>query len=482
MAKKIKNTSACKRVVFIEPRGSKDNFFSKFIALPLMGPIYLSTILKKRGHTVKVLNEHMLRRDININDLDADVLCITGLTQTINRSYEIARQFKLQNPYGKVIIGGIHASMMADEAAKFADHVCIGEGEPAIVDLVEGKITDKFVRTEHIDLDKYPIPDYSLLDNYEKMYMTPVITSRGCPFDCNFCAVTEMYGKRYRTLSINNTMKTLRSMRPKKVFFYDDNFAAIKSRTYEMVKRFKRSGLDFKWTAQVRTDITNDPKLVEKMADAGLKTVYVGFESVNPDTLKGFKKAQGLKQIKNSIKVFHDNNIKIHGMFIFGSDNDDKKVFQRTADFCNEYGINSTQFAILVPLPGTEVYRNFESQGRLLHKIWNYYDALHAVFKPKNMTPLELQEGMIDAFKEFYSYTRAFNDALNTFAEYPTAAIKGFYSKVNAPSFYNAGIKIMGAQIVHKFAKHNKDYVDFLSNLELKKRALQYLATPNSQA
>lgn len=477
MARKSKR----KRVVFIEPRGSDDNFFSRFLALPLMGPIYLATILKKRGHEVRVLNEHILRRDVNLNDLEADVLCITGLTQTINRSYEIARQFKLQNPDGKVIIGGIHASMMPEEAAKFADHVCIGEGEPAIVDLVEGRIKDKLVRTQHIDLNDYPIPDYSLLANHEKMYMTPVISSRGCPFDCNFCAVTEMYGKKYRTLSIDNTMKTLRSMRPKKVFFYDDNFAALRSRTYDMVKRFKRSGLDFRWTAQVRTDLTKDPKLVSKMADAGLYNVYVGFESINPATLKRFNKAQGLKQIKDSIKVFHDNNINVHGMFIFGSDDDDKKVFQRTADFCNEEGINSTQFGILVPLPGTQVYRDFEAQGRLLHKMWNYYDALHTVFKPKNMTPLELQEGMIDAFKDFYSYTRAFNDALNTVAEYPAAAIKGFYTQTRIPSFTNASLRIMGAQIVRNFAKHNQDYVDFLGRLELKKRALSYLAKPQQQ-
>ncbi|MBN1543916.1 B12-binding domain-containing radical SAM protein [Candidatus Woesearchaeota archaeon] len=468
-----------KKVVFVEPRGADDNFFSRFLTLPLMGPIYLATILKKRGHDVKVLNEHLLRRDVNMNDLDVDVLCITGLTQTINRSYEIARLFKLQNPSGKVIIGGIHVSMMHEEAAQFADHVVIGEGEPVIADIVEGRITDKFVRTEHINLDDYPTPDFRLLENYQKMYITPMITSRGCPFDCNFCAVTQMYGKKYRTLSIENTMKTLRSLQPKKVFFYDDNFAALRSRTYEMVKRFKRSGLDFKWTAQVRTDLTKDPKLVERMADAGLYNVYVGFESINPATLKRFNKAQGLQQIKDSIKVFHDNNINIHGMFIFGSDDDDRKVFLRTSEFCNEHGINSTQFAILVPLPGTQIYNDLEQQGRLLHKVWHYYDALHAVYRPKKMTPLELQEGMLDAFNDFYSYSRAMNDALNTLFEYPVAAIKGMYSQVRVPSFTNAGFRLMGAKIVRSWVKHNRDYMEFLGNLELKKRAMSYLSQAN---
>lgn len=451
-----------KRIVFVEPRGNADNVFAKFLTLPLMGPIYLATILKKRGHDVKVLNENLLGRDVNCADLIADVLCVSIITLTANRGYEIARAYKLQNPLGKVIIGGIHATMMPDEAAQFADQVVIGEGESAIVDAVEGTNVEKFIRTSHINLDDYPLPDLNLLENSKKMYMTPVITSRGCPFDCTFCSVTEMFGKSYRTVSIDNVMKHLHHIKPRKVFFYDDNFAAIKSRTYEMVKRFKRSNLDFKWTAQVRADVTNDPKLVEKMADAGCYQVYVGFESVNPATLKRFNKAQGVDHIRRSIKIFHDNGIDVHGMFIFGSDDDDKSVFRNTSEFCNEQGIDSTQFAILVPLPGTKVYQNLEAQGRLIHKRWEYYDGLHAVFKPKNMTPLELQEGMIDAFKDFYSYTRAANDAINIFFEYNVNAIRGWYSDVSLPSFSKVGFRLMGTTIVKNWVKANQSYFDYL--------------------
>ncbi|MBW2967638.1 B12-binding domain-containing radical SAM protein [Candidatus Woesearchaeota archaeon] len=454
-----------KRIVFVEPRGSKNNVFDKFMSLPLMGPIYLATILKKKGYDVKVLNENLLRRDVSCSDLSADVLCLSLITASANRGFEIARQFRLQNPEGKVIIGGIHPSMLPDEAALFADHVVIGEGEPVIVDIVEGRIKDRIVTTQHIGLDDYPLPDYSVLERNDRMFIKPVITSRGCPFDCNFCSVTEMFGKKYRTVSIDNTMKILRRLQPRKVFFYDDNFAALRSRTYEMVRRFRRSDLDFRWTCQVRTDVTNDPKLVEKMADAGCYNVYVGFESINPATLKTFNKAQGLDNIKRSIRVFHDNGIKIHGMFIFGSDKDDKRVFQRTADFCNHHGIDSTQFAILTPLPGTQVYREFEQNGRLLHKIWDYYDALHAVYKPRNMTPLELQEGMVDAFQEFYSYTRAANDALNIFVEYNVNAVKGLYSRVTMPSFSRVGFRMMGAKIVRNWVRQNQDYLEFLGNL-----------------
>jgi len=471
----IMKKSDAKKVIFVEPRGNKDNVFSKVMTLPLMGPIYLATILKKRGHEVKVLNEHLLGRDVSLADLNADVLCLSMLTSTANRGYEIARLFRSQNPQGKVIIGGIHASMLPDDAAPFADQVVIGEGEKVMVDIIEGKITDKFVRTEHIEMDDYPIPDFRLLENNHRMNITPVITSRGCPFDCTFCSVTQMFGKKYRTLSIDNVMKTLKQLRPKKVFFYDDNFAAIKSRTYELVKRIKRSNLDMKWSAQVRTDVTNDPKLVERMADAGCYNVFVGFESINPATLKRFNKAQGISQIKNAIKVFHDNSIDIHGMFIFGSDDDDRRVFGRTAEFCNEEGIDSAQYAILTPLPGTVVYNDFEKNNRLIHKAWNYYDGLHAVFKPRKMTALELQEGMIDAFSDFYSYSRAINDAMNIFFEYNANAIRSFYSKVNMPSFSRVGFRVVGKSILKSWKKQNQEYLDFLNNLDIKKRALDCL-------
>ncbi|MFC1741827.1 B12-binding domain-containing radical SAM protein [Nanoarchaeota archaeon] len=465
-----------KKIVFVEPRGTDDNVFAKALGLPLMGPVYLATILKKKGYDVKAINENLLGRDVNSSDLHADILCVTILTLTANRGYEIARRFKLQNPMGKVIIGGIHATMMPEEAIKFADHVVMGEGEKVIVDLIEGKLTDKIIQTGHVTLDDYPAPDFSVLENSHKMPLTPFITSRGCPFDCTFCSVTEMFGKKYRTVSINNTMKALKKMDPKKVFFYDDNFAAIKSRTYELVKRIKRSNLDFKWTAQVRTDVTNDPKLIEKMADAGCYNVYVGFESINPKTLKSFNKAQGLRHIKQSIKVFHDNSIDIHGMFIFGSDDDDKNVFRQTSQFCNDYGIDSTQFAILTPMPGTVVYKDFERTGRLVHKVWDYYDGLHAVFQPRKMTPLELQEGMVDAFQDFYSYTRAVNDAFNTFVEYNAHAIRSIYSQVTPPSFSSVKFKLMGTVIVRKWIKQNQDYINFLSSLDLKKIASQHLA------
>jgi radical SAM superfamily enzyme YgiQ (UPF0313 family) len=167
-------------------------------------------------------------------------------------------------------------------------------------------------------------------------------------------------------------------------------------------------------------------------------------------------------------------------MFIFGSDDDDKRVFSRTAEFCNEHHVDSAQYAILTPMPGTVVYKDFERQNRLLHKAWEYYDGLHAVFKPKHMTPLELQQGMIDAFKDFYSYTRAINDALNIVVEYNTNALRSLYTRVNPRSFTTVGIKMMGAKVLKSWVKNNSDYLQFLHRLDLGKRTLQRFSTPQT--
>jgi anaerobic magnesium-protoporphyrin IX monomethyl ester cyclase len=452
------------RVLFVEALG-KTNVFSRSMNLPLMGPIYLATILKERGHDVQVINEHMLGRKLALNDLDADILCLTGLSSTIPRAYELAMMFKAKHPDRKVIMGGIHVTFMNQEALRFADQIIVGEGEKVIVDVIEGKIKDKIVRTSLLEkLDEVPIPDFSLLANNKKLLSTPVITSRGCPFGCTFCSVTKMFGRGYRTLSTDRVVQTLEAHDPKKVFFYDDNFTANKTRTYELLRKMKQQGLDFKWSSQVRTDVTNDPKLVAKMADQGCDQVYVGFESVNPETLKHLNKAQNVDNIKNSIKIFHDHGIDIHGMFMFGSDKDDKSVFSYTSDFCHDFNIDTVQYMVLTPLVGTEVFADLESSKRLLHRMWQYYDGMHAVFEPKLMTPFELQQGMIDSFRDFYSCTKALTDAVNIVFETGSNAMRSLFSDVSNYVPGHPLLKLAGKGILNRWCSQNSDYMKYLYN------------------
>ena len=460
-----------KKVIFIEPKGVNSNVFAVFMSIPLLGPVYLATIAKKAGYNTQVLNENILGRKIKSSEIkDADILCITCLTSTIERGRQIAKKYKQINPNGKTIIGGIHSSMLPNDVINDFDQVIIGEGENIILDLLSGKIKNKIVYGKPLEnLDKVPFPDFKLVKKHYKIWTRPVMTSRGCPYNCNFCSVTEMFGRKYRFQSTDRVIKEiLRDKLGLKIFFVDDHFAANPKRTEELLDAMIQHKFNKYWSTQVRTEITKNPKLISKMRKAGCTAVCVGFESINPESLKEMRKNQTLADIKRSIKVFHDNGIRVHGMFMFGSDADTKATFRKTSDFCKDSRLDYVQYTILTPLPGTELYHKLEKENRLLHKKWPYYDGMHVVFKPKNMLPNELQQSAIDCFSDFYSYTNAINESLNIVADFTITSVKKLYTKAYFPTIWPPLLKIIGKGIIRNWVKYNKNYLKFLSKLEQK--------------
>jgi len=201
------------------------------------------------------------------------------------------------------------------------------------------------------------------------------------------------------------------------------------------------------------------------MKKAGCITVYVGLESINPQSLKEMNKKQSLKDIERTIKVFHDNGIVIHGMYILGNDSDTKDVFKKTSDFNIKTGLDYVQYCVLTPLPGSKTYSQFEKEGRLLHKKWDFYDGLHVVYSPKNMTADELQQGTIRCFQDFYSFPRAIKGALNTTINIATTTIKKTYTKAYFPSLRPALMKLGGRKIINNWIYYNKAYLKYLSSL-----------------
>jgi len=458
------------RILFVEPAGSIGNIFSRFMAIPLLGPVYLATIAKIAGYEVAIFNENIAGRPIGRDELEpVDLLCLSCITATVERGKLIADQYRnvrsAAHRSSRVIIGGIHASMLPQDVASHFDQVVIGEAETQLIDLIEGTLRDPVVNGERLEsLDCLPYPDYSLMGDFGNRRLRPVMTSRGCPFDCNFCSVTKMFGNTYRAQSPARVISEIMRLPPGTVFFVDDNFAVDMNRSNELLDLMISRGFRNKWTAQVRTNVTHKPEFVAKMKRAGCKVVYVGFESINPQTLKDMNKAQTVDDIKRSIKVFHDNSINVHGMFILGNDSDTPEMFRTTADFSRETSLDFVQYSVLTPLPGTDVFEKLEKEGRLLHRQWSYYDGLHVTFAPKHMTAKELQQGMLECFRDFYSYTNGMTDALHSLAFGSKAVFQNLYKQVYLRSLYPSFIRFAGKNMVRQWTKQNQQYLSYLGN------------------
>ncbi len=460
-----------KKILFVEPRGANSNVFDKFMTIPLLGPCYLATVAQQAGYDVSVVNENILGRKISSKELATiDILGLSCLTATVNRGKEIASEYRKIRKYydleSRVIIGGIHASMIPEDVEPYFDQIIVGEGENIILDVLSGKIKEKIVyASRYNNLDDLPFLNFNLIENSKKINIFSIMTSRGCPYNCNFCSVTKMFGREYRTQSPQRVIDEISRYKKGVIFFSDDNFAADIKRTDKLLDLMIEAGFNRPWSTQVRTEVTKRAKFVAKMKKAGCTTVYVGLESINPQSLIEMHKNQSLKDIERSIKVFHDNGIEIHGMFILGNDSDSKDVFKRTSDFSIKSGLDYVQYCILTPIPGSRTYSQFEKEGRLLHKKWDFYDGLHAVFRPKNMTADELQQGTIRCFQDFYSFPRAIKGALNTTFNIVTTTIKKTYTKAHFPTLRPTLMRFAGGKIIKDWIYYNKAYLKYLSSL-----------------
>ncbi len=324
-----------------------------------------------------------------------------------------------------MIIGGPHSTFLPEEGLRHADYVVRGEGEETMVELMEhleGRMPIEDIkglsyrrdgssfhnpdRALIQDLEAWPIPDFGLVHGWGRKTTIPIATSRGCPFGCKFCSVIQMFGRKYRFKSVDRVIQEIRAAATKRshVFFIDDNFAANKERTKRLLRRIIDEGMKLEWSAQVRTDVAKDPELIDLMVQSGCFMVYVGFESINPRTLSLYNKKQDLEDIVECIRTLKKAAIRVHGMFVLGGDTDDIRTIRDTEKFAKSLDINSVQFMMLTPLPGTPVFDDLMRSGRVIHTDWAKYDAHHAVFEPKLMTAFELHTETLRAMARFYSY------------------------------------------------------------------------------
>ena len=297
------------------------------------------------------------------------------------------------------------------------DHFVLGEAEVTLPlfleDLDKGCAKHLYTSKERSDISQTPVPVWSLI-NMKKYSSMNIQYSRGCPFNCSFCSVTKMFGRKMRYRSVGRVLDELEHIgnQRKHIFFYDDNFATSRARLREMVEGMLKRDLRIEWSAQVRVELARDTEMLRLMRRAGCKILFIGFESVNPETLKAYNKGQTVEEIEEAIRVFHRHKLRLHGMFVLGADTDTVDTVRATTRFAKRLRIGTVQFLILTPLPGTNFFKEVDEAGRLVIRDWSFYDGHHVVYEPKLMTPYELQLEVMRAHSEFYSLPRILGEAI----------------------------------------------------------------------
>ncbi len=368
-------------------------------------------------------------------NLEPDLVGITTMTTTVERGYEIADLYRRRGT--KVVMGGMHASCLPEEALQHCDSVVVGEAEvlwPQLLADFDRQSVQPVYRHEdgYPSLQGLPRPNWEMYRQKPYLPVHFVETTRGCPIDCEFCAVTSAFGGRYRSRPQDDVIAELQALRPFEgfftlkncVFFVDDNIISNRAYAREFLTRIA----DFKlnWFAQASMNIANDPQILDLCRQSGCVGLFLGFETLSPEALASIGK--GVNHPERYLEVvqkIHDHGIGIDGSFVFGLDTDDAGVFERTVDFVRRAKLEVAYFSILTPYPGTRLYRRLAAEGRLLGERWSLYDGSHVVYRPKTFAPEVLLSGYHQAFKETFSLASVF-DRL-----WGTTAWKSFFYPMN---------------------------------------------------
>jgi radical SAM superfamily enzyme YgiQ (UPF0313 family) len=358
--------------------------------------------LTSPGVDVKILDETVETLHF---DTPADLVGIGSNTSEIVRAYEICDEFKRR---GKtVVMGGIHVSALPEEALTHADSIVIGEAEDLweqlLHDFRRGRLKKIYQHQTLPDLKNVPIPNRQILKG--KKYLTKNVcqVSRGCPYRCIFCSVTELYGNKFRVRDVNRVITEIETMKGRFLMFLDDNIFGDPVYAAKLMQRM--IPLRKKWVSQCTLGLADNQKLLDLAVKSGCIGMLVGLESVNKESLKASGKPIKFNQYADRIRRIIDSGIHIDGSFVLGFDNEDVSIFEKTLEFILKIKLSAATFSILTPYPGTSLLRSLEREKRIIDRNWEHYNGTHAVFQPAQMTPEQLEEGRAWIKQEFYGFS-----------------------------------------------------------------------------
>ncbi len=358
---------------------------------------------------------------------NADIVGITAYTSSICRAYQIAEVYRKKGI--PTIMGGIHVSMMPDEAQRYCDSVVIGEAEniwPRVLkDFENGRLQKQYIGS-WADMETLPIPRRDILQNPYYRWGS-IQTSRGCPMNCSFCSVTAFNGQRFRRRNLDSVIEELEQIPQKWISLNDDNIIGYGKKdlewTYSFFSRILEKGMKKSFFAQASILFGEDRELIRLAAKAGLKVVFSGIESVNPKTLQSYQKKINLERLqqgryKELISNIRREGIVFFGGFVIGSDDDVRSVFHSTLKFIQSSHIDILQTSKLTPLPGTRLWNSLQQEGRIITKNfpkdWEEFRFSRLVFKPAQMSIEEAYEGFTYLRKIYYSFWNTIKRTLYT--------------------------------------------------------------------
>ncbi len=377
---------------------------SKHLAKPLFPPLGLMTLaaLTPDEHNVTIIDESSGPVDL---DIQPDLVGLTAMTAAAPRAYQLADRFRERGV--PVVMGGMHASALPQEALQHVDTVVIGEAEelwPQLLADFERRALQPLYRHERYpDASKVPAARRDLVDTGKYVAKDTLQATRGCPFACSFCTVSTFFGRTYRTRPVEDVVAEAAALRGRPLILVDDNIMGHPSyaeKLFDGLGDLKKTFL-----TQASTTMLETPELITKAATAGCRGLFVGLESISPNQLASIgKKFNVVEKYKELVQRLHDNGIAIIGSFMFGLDGDEPDVFERTADFADKAQIDAALFSIITPLPGTKFYEQVQREGRIIERDWSKYDGTRPTFLPQGMSMEKLESGLQWIYQRFYSW------------------------------------------------------------------------------
>ncbi|HHY06338.1 MAG TPA: radical SAM protein [Clostridia bacterium] len=398
------------KIAFLAPAGAMHRYDGSFGKALHYAPLTLTTLAalvpEELNAEIAIYDETAGKIPLN---LDAELVCITCITGTATRCYAYADYFR---SLGKtVVLGGVHPTMLPDEAALHADVVMTGFTEQTfpqmLFDYLNHNLKPRYEQNHDFTIVGRPTPKRELLNKKRYVTLNTLEAVRGCSLPCTFCAYPAAFGRTVHKRPVKEVIAEIEALNSKEVLFPDVNLITDKAYALELFTAM--IPLKKMWFGLATSSIGIDDELLKVFEKSGCKGLLIGFESIKQSSQSFVRKGVNkVLEYEELMKKLHDAGIIVQGCFAFGGDDEDTSVFEKTVEMVIKTKIDLPRYSILTPFPKTQLYAQLEEQGRITERDWAMYDVEHCVFKPLKMTKEELEEGITWAWRETYTYRSIF--------------------------------------------------------------------------